>query len=404
MKKTAGFLLSVVLSAFICLSGCGSVSNPQSGSSSVSYHDITKVGDHLYSISYDAYNPTVAGAYLENLLGNAEAFSCSACRNGNFVGRNYDWTYDDNIEFVIQVSQTEGRHASIGVAGCHSLLDLSAENVASGKDLPDYAYLPFFTLDGINDAGVYVSDNMVADGTMGQTSGTNPEGERLCAMAIPRFVLDNADSAEHAIALLKEKNIYMPSTEDYTEEIHFMIADPSRTYVVEFINNELTVLEGDNILTNFYLTGFDKSEQTLSDFPAGLERYNILRDNYALGSTEEGMLELMQSVRYSRYCDPTTVPFWYTEFCGDYRADGLDLVLTAKDIGEPDLSQSLDGAGKFRDIIAAEIEGYQNKTRNGEYWISTHTSVYDLAQKTLSIIAQENGQVLKFDLDGNQIF
>lgn len=304
---------------------------------------------------------------------------------------------------MIHVIKKDNRHGSIGVASCHSLLELTRDVVESGAESKDYEYLPFFTRDGINDAGVYVSDNMVGDGTMGQTVGSNPDGDRLCALMIPRFVLDYADSADNAIELLKEKNIFMPCTEKYTEEIHYMIADSKKTYIVEFINNELTVLEGENIMTNFYLTNFDKTEQKLSDFPIGLERYNILRDNYNKGVTEDGMLALMQSVKFSRYCDTNTVPFWYTEYCGDYSTDETECILTSDEIGEPDLSQSLDKAGKFKSIIADEIEGFNNKIRNGEYWITVHTSVYDFENKTLSIIAQENGSVFKFDINGNEI-
>ena len=402
MKKILTFALSMVFTLG-CLCGCDGTSNNQTTEKENAAYGVNKVEDYLYTISYDDYDYDAAERYFEETVGDDESFSCSACRSGNFVGRNYDWTYDENAEFVISVPKGKDRHGSIGVAGCHSLLSLTKKAVESGKTSEDYEYLPFFTRDGINDAGVYVNDNMVADGTMGQTLGTNPDGDRLCALMIPRYVLDYADSAEDAIELLKEKNIYMPGTEEYTEEIHFLIADSEDTYVVEFINNELTVLEDEHIMTNFYLTGFDKTEQELSDFAIGVERYNILRDHYESVTTEEEMLELMQSVKFSKYYDTNTVPFWYTDYCQDYSEYGMDLVLTSKDIGDPDLSQSLDGAGKFKEVIEDEIDLFNNRKRDGECWIGVHTSVYDFENKTLSVIAQENGKVFKFDIEGNEI-
>jgi len=399
MKKIMAHILIVLLLAE-CLCGCDANSAKNAGDQELPYSGLTKVEDYLYEITFGDYDYASAQKYFEETVGDAEAFSCSACRSGSFVGRNYDWTYDEGVEFVTYVPAKEGRHASIGVSGCHSLLDLTKKVVEKGGASEDFALLPFFTRDGINDAGVYVNDNMVADGTMGQTTGTDPNGERICALMIPRFVLDHADSAAHAIELLKEKNIYMPGSEEYTDEIHFMIADAEETYVVEFINNELTVLKDEKIMTNFYLTGFDRTEQTLSDMPVGLERYNILRDNILLGATEDGMLELMQKVWFSHYYDTSTVPFWYTDYCGDWSDDKTELILTSADIGEPDLSKSLDGAGKFKECIEWEVKTFKKKKRDGEVWISCHTSVYDLENKTLSIIAQESGVARKFSLGG----
>ena len=41
---------------------------------------------------------------------------CTSCRNGNFVGRNFDWAYDDVDECVMRViSCRDGGHQAIQV-------------------------------------------------------------------------------------------------------------------------------------------------------------------------------------------------------------------------------------------------------------------------------------------------
>ena len=57
---------------------------------------------------------------LSTLAGLANA-ACSSCRNGDFVGRNFDYLYNDCPTFLIRVKKTKDHFASIGIGQNWSL-------------------------------------------------------------------------------------------------------------------------------------------------------------------------------------------------------------------------------------------------------------------------------------------
>lgn len=351
-----------------------------------------QIQPNLYEITFDDIDEdygykTILEKYNTNLG------ACSAVRKGNYFGRNYDWYYDDKAEFVIHVKANEKRHASVGVAYTN-ITDEEANIVLSENDKK---LIPFLTTDGINDAGVVVSINVVPTGDRGYTTGTNPSSDNLSVLAVPRYILDNAGSVEEAIELLNDKNIIAPISEKFTQEVHFMIADPERTVVVEFIDNKLVILENEYILTNFYLTDFDKTQNELPKHTMGLERYNIILENYDLIETENDMISLMKSVFYTKAYDLNMVPYWYSEFEGVYRNGTLDLDSTNH--GEADLGGTLDNAGAYKPILEKAIELYQKHEPGNTWWITTHSSTYDIENKSLTLIAQENNIEYHFSLE-----
>ena len=348
--------------------------------------NIQKVEDYLYTAVIEDYDYDYATDRFATLF---KAGGCAAIRNGDFRGRNYDWTYDDQAYFVIYTPAQEGRHAVLGVAG--SVGSLTAEVVDSGEWNDGYKSLAFTTLDGVNDAGVVCNILVVPSGEAGITSGSNPGAEDLSAVMLNRYVLDYAGSVDEAIELIKNRNVYMPHTEVMDQEFHWMISDPDRTVVIEFVNNEMMVLEDEKIATNFYLYNFDKSEKTLPRIPEGIERYNIIRDGYDSTSTEEGMMRMLQSINYSQCYDLNTVPFWYSEY-----SDGD---LDASKFGESDLSDGdLSRAGSYEEVIAKGLKNW-SKGRNNNTWITVFSAVYDMKNKTLSIVTQENTDIHKYSLD-----
>lgn len=346
-----------------------------------------KIDEYLYSIRYTDYDYNLGNEYM-NQKYSINLGGCSTVRNGIFFGRNYDWYYEDAIEFIVRVTKTNNRHASIGMAYS------SFTNLEASQNTYDerYKIIPFFTVDGVNDSGVAVTINVVPTGDKGYTTGTNPDGEDLITLMIPRFILDNASSVDEAISLLREKNIYTPLTNVMAQEFHFMISDKNKNVVIEFINNEMVVLEDENIMTNFYLSDFDSNN--LPNHAMGIERYNILLDGYSDSNSQEGMINLMKKVFYSKAYDFNTNPFWYSEFSGDYH--GLDL--TTKNVGEPFLDGDLSKAGAYQPFFEKIKELYPNRTRDKTFWLTNHMSVYDLENKTLTVIVQENNIEHRFSL------
>lgn len=340
--------------------------------------NLTRITDYLYEVYYEDYD------YDFITKANADKYKvklggCSSVRNSGFHARNYDWYYDNNVEFIVHTPAKNGRHASVGVAT--SIPGLTRDFVASKEFSNSYKLVPFFTVDGINDAGVAININVVPFGDKGLTTGTNPNGKDLFFVNVVRYVLDYADSVDDAIELIKNSNVYAVNTDALQEEGHFMISDKNKTAVVEFVNNKMVVVSGANIMTNFYLS------TELTPHAAGLERYDILTRNYPLGTTKEGMLSLMKKVWYTQAYKRTTSPFWYSEFVKDYTYSGYGDIT----INSPH--------SDFTPIVDKAINMFNNRSRDdGKTWYTVHTSVYDLENKTLTIVPQETDELYEFSI------
>lgn len=262
-------------------------------------------------------------------------------------------------------------------------------------------------LDGINDAGVYISENVVPD-DKGKTTGTNPGHTRLCGLMVPRLVLDKADSAKHAIEVLKQYDIYAPSSIGY--DVHFLIADRDNCYVVEFVDNQLSVLSdndldyplmpnGKPIITNFFLSEWngDVRAVPLGDTPEltkatglqphaeGLERYLILDSHYNNINDKATMMQAMDDVKYTKMYDPSLEKPWYTESVGVYKRFGDITIYSTKEEYEP--------------ILELEQEMFIRRDRNHpETWQTVHSCVYDLANKSFTVKVQEEDVEYTYNL------
>ena len=374
---------------------------------------LRKLAPYLYEVNFAGWDYTVGSDYFEKYH-NPIIGACSAVRNGDFYGRNYDWYLDECASFVIRCKKSKFKHGSIGIAGSNT--SLTEAVVSSGKYNPSYKLLPFLTVDGINDKGVACNVNVVPTGDKGYTTGSNPAGKDMCATMIVRYILDYADSAAHGVELIKGLNVYMPISDEFTQEFHWMIADKERTYVVEFLHNTINVISdvrNDNcgsfpndkpIMTNFYLSGFDGNtatkfykaneynagRTTLTNYAAGLERYDILSSGYAAATDKESMVDLMRSVIYSKAYEAETNPFWFSEFVGDLSSYGYG-----------DLSINSD-TEDFQPLIEHLQDLYSEKQRNRKLWQTVHTSIYDLEHLKLYVFPQETTDEFSFTLRGHR--
>lgn len=338
--------------------------------------DVEKLAPYFYAMNSNDLDYAAGYEFFKKFKPIPSA--CACVRKDNLFGRNYDWNYDERCSFYVATKATNGRHATIGVAQGTS--NLTQEFIDSGKYSDDYKIVPFLLLDGINDAGVICEMN-VAPNDKGLTTGTNAEGEDLMAIMIPRFVLDYAGSVDEAITLLQSRNIICPNNSGVQLELHFMIADPTKTVVVEFVENEMKVIESfvndKPIMTNFFIDGFDGTKESLTLYGQGFERYQILSDGFDSVNSELGMLNLMQQAQFTKaYHDDVR---WYSDFVGGEYTNETP-------------------TEQFEPLLAQARELYQRRTRNGETWQTVHTSVYDIEQRKLTVIPQESGQMFSFKL------
>lgn len=370
MKKGFKIALAVVLILATCASMFMFVT--------MSRLRLTKVDDYLYSARCGYIKAETAEKFL-GLLNTDFTAACASVRKGNLHVRNFDWTYSEEAEFIVRCGGHGEKYASIGVA---SLSGVEDDFAMMRRYSPVYHILQLYTVDGINEAGLAVNTNLVPVGDVESTLGTNPGGMRLCSGIIPRYLLDNAGSVDEAVALLRAADIYSLPDEGGTFELHFMISDPEKTAVVEFVDNEMIVLYDEPIMTNFYLALDDFTEHAM-----GIERFDILEAGYDAVTDADSMLRLMREVWYSKSYTETD-PEWLSEEYGTLVNDHGEVFGISSDVED------------FRDALEEEAFLFRNRTRDGRTWHTTHTSLYDLDALTLTVIAQESGNVFTFDLWG----
>lgn len=434
MKK----VLSVIMSVIMILS-CMSIS-VFAKDSTYSRTEPKKLANHFYEVEYDKWNTEKANEIAQflakrkedaehtgtpyelneyyakagvwdSLIESVSAFSCTSCRTGNLIGRNFDWAYDDVDEYLIRVPAANGRHASIGVAS--AFFPEFIQDIIGVEDI-----IPMLTMDGINDAGVAINVNVVASGSFGDTYGTNEGGTPVCAGFAVRYILDNATSAANAVELLKAANIFSVTA----QEFHWMISDASETYIAECVNNNLVVLKAKTnaAMSNFHVThsprlaDYDivwpassakQSELTGTEYSPlalGIERYAKVWENMNTGITsEEAMLDNMQQVRYK---------LAYKEG-GEWLWSDMNMHMTSDKSHMFVYGDDDDWAAARMKLFAENREKLKSVTEreklignrvaadelaNGVVH-TVHTSVYNIENKTLLVNVQERNTAFKFN-------
>lgn len=386
----------------------GYVGSEEEWLSTLQHNAFTKLrkrAPFLYEATYDGIDYDYARAYFNTRNPHAPIAGCTAIRSGNLYGRKFDWYYDNGAEFVLR---NRGLlHDSIGVAGIVSAL--TEQEVMKMRYNEAFKILPFYMLDGINDSGVVCNTNVVPT-DKGEPIPTVPEIEQrdsICTIMLPRYILDHFNTAREAVEYVRDYiSVYQTASLaaiDY--DVHVMVADESETFVMEFVNGEVVITETD-IMTNFHVSGtrfnadgkvyspkdvpsghLPSIENLITPHGSGLERYNLCVTEKDSASTEEGMLALLKELDYTHAYKPQAEP-WYTEFAGAA------------------LSLTVDSApSEFDDIRAAATEAYAARDRNTpptevRTWQSTHTCIYDIANRTMKIYVQEDSEhIYEYELN-----
>ena len=148
--------------------GCSGWDDAWLASKSV-HTDPVKLAPYLYEMEYSQYSPEATLAIIEDTDQLTAGAACSVVRNGQIIGRNLDFFYDEMAEIIVRVPAAPGRYASIGVSSCNP--NLTANVIDSGQNTPYYEAVPYFVTDGVNEKGVYASINMAPTGDLGLTTG-----------------------------------------------------------------------------------------------------------------------------------------------------------------------------------------------------------------------------------------
>lgn len=380
------------------------------------YSKLLKVTDYLYECWYNHIDYGIANDYFKQ-QGYFPTGACSgiAVRNGegkSYLGRNFDWFYNNEAEFVVHVSGIKDndryiRYASSGVSTGLNILKDATENMDPDKT---YAILPFVMLDGINEAGVAAEINVVPTYT-GDKANTivQPAVSKEISLnvgMIIRYILDNFDDAEKAVTYIRDHaEIYFSQkVHDMGYEVHFLVMDSENRYILEFENDSTVVIDCEElpypVMTNFHINdvifnsgnegfavyspvhndGLHNAEVTnhIEPLGSGLERYNILCNEIDRLGTEfdkDDISDVMTKVLYTKSYPTSPIaadPLWYTEFVMGDITCGSD-------------------TSAYSDVLEIAGNEYTNRSRDtGITWQSCHSVVYDLEAKKFYLYAQEN--------------
>ena len=233
-------------------------------------------------------NNLLSDLNLGDLLGGI--FGCSTIavqspEGDALFGRNFDW---ENCEAMVVESHPENGYASLSTVN----MDFITQNVGGGMvgmalNLDEVKTLAalYAPLDGMNEAGLAVSVNMIQDSAAIEQNTEKPDITTTTAI---RLLLDKAGNVEEALELLGQYDLHG----SMGMMIHFAIADSTgRSVAVEYVDNEMIVIETP-VLTNFYLAEGEKqgigTEQSH-------ERYDILM-NQLEETPQMGMEEVRDAL------------------------------------------------------------------------------------------------------------
>lgn len=351
----------------------------------------------LYSIDYRSLDYSFAKSWFEHHNPRITPGACSAARCGNFFGSNHDWYYGNGVEFCVRTPNKEGRYASIGVAGSVTGLDRKAVESGSAKGSL-YRILPFYTLNGINEHHVFAKTNVVPN-DKGTTTVTIPavsEEDSICTVMLVRYILDNFSDATTAVEYIRDHvALWLPdSLKAMGYETHWIIGDLDKTYVLEIIDNNVVILEH-SMMTNFFIDGvtFNEdgtvwtpadvpfhypSDNGVTDFGSGLERYNYMVEHLSGADSKAGMQALMRDLFYTKtYLSAPVVaePFWHTEYVGELTVDS-----PASDFEDVENRYAEYFRLRDRDTPATEVRT----------WQTCHSTVYDIENCILHVVSQED--------------
>lgn len=208
--------------------------------------------------------------------------SVSSPEGGQLFGRNFDWGKCTTL--IVQTRPKDG-YASISTVNMDFLnLGLNLSENAFVRLMS--AAAPYAPMDGMNEMGLCVAVLMIED-RPGFDQST--EKSDLTTTTAVRLLLDRPANVDEALALLAQYDLHTSAG----MMVHFALADAAgRSVVVEYINNEMSVVETP-IATNFYLTPGEK-------YGIGTEeshrRYEILTETLRAPMSMDEVRDTMDSV------------------------------------------------------------------------------------------------------------
>lgn len=186
--------------------------------------------------------------HLQGYDFGCSTISASDGTGGSLFGRNFDWGYCTSM--IVQTAPPQG-YVSISTVNM-DFLNIGIDSLSEEMRMRILsAAAPYAPMDGMNEKGLCVAVLMIEDRPAFSQDTGKPD---LTTTTAVRLLLDRAASVDEAVELLSQYDLHASAG----MMVHFAIADATgRSVVVEYIDNEMNVVETD-IATNFYLTEGEK--------------------------------------------------------------------------------------------------------------------------------------------------
>lgn len=386
----------------------------------------TETSQEVYKIHRFENNPYLAEVWwgedydpeqaIEVLKNNPlqQAGGCSSWHKGSFHGRNIDWMMRDYATMIVHLPKSDKvKYASVGLIAGNSAV--TRDFISNNECIPESmrAFLPATIVDGINECGVAINHNIVPYDGQPYCS----EGD-LSTMMVCRYVLDNCATAQEAVDLLCTKKVAQTVVKIAHDYSHFLVSDPTCSYVLEWDNNtfvatefkadgEGNFLSANNypaIMTNYFVSRAEKYGFKTREFflqhpeGAGVERADIITSMLPQANTVEDHLNICKAVWYRKFCLGQAP--WPTENAGfyGYSAEkgqsywvepGTDSIhwMDSDDVyaAAQALLQSEATASYCEDFR----QNGDTLVPNNNYWYTQHSVVYDLDNRKGYVIVQE---------------
>ena len=376
-------------------------------------------GAHLFVL--DDYN---FEQMVEDRTGQAlYPAGCSQARKGNFVSRNLDWYQLDESVYMVSVPTTGKHLGSLTVGALNS--NYTHDSDMSQLTNQEANLLMAYATDGMNTAGVYIGVNVCPYDEMKESSATgaidyqapagsvNADKPQLTLNFLCRLVLDNAKSMQDVKDIIQGTN--WKDVESMTGagfQLHWLIATKDASCVCEFIDGKPVFIDAENlsspgygtIMTNF--SNYLNAKGVIQSHGAGYERFETLKSAYDKAEGLEGAKDLCRAVYYSRAYSESmdSQDFFWTEWCSnDIPSTKLREWKENPEARTGDqwelFRQQYDSAVKKYDWRVLGYDHYGNDFRGS--WYTTHSSVWNLAEKNLTLdIEEQNKFAITVTLDG----
>lgn len=162
--------------------------------------------DMLYEFWYDAVDTSIQSHQSTD---KANFGACSVVAKYDFIGRNFDWLYDNTVTCIVHTRRHGSRFATFGVGRYSTITE---ELIQSDPENGDFSILPNYIVDGVNEYGLYANTNVTSTDYGSEPTKPKIENrERVENLCLIRYILDNFKTAEEAFEYIRDYVEVFPS-------------------------------------------------------------------------------------------------------------------------------------------------------------------------------------------------